>query len=185
MLPAATPARRVRPFSRLLPALLALLLLGGCGTSRVAYQFRPAPTAAAHRPAAPSDSVALLVAATRQQPIVEYIPTPIAPLRRAARIPQLHGLPVRRLVVSTATQSHTARSIQPAALLKQPAAKQAAVSPWHRTEVGLGTTVLGVLGLIVLPISLLGLLIWGGPVWAVLAGLAALAILVAYLDPFQ
>ena len=52
-------------------------------------------------------------------------------------------------------------------------------------EVGLGTTVLGVLGLIVGPISLIGLLIWGGPVWAVLLGLSALAVLVAYLDPFR
>jgi hypothetical protein len=31
---------------------------------------------------------------------------------------------------------------------------------------------------------LLGLLIWGGPVWLVLAGLSALAVLIAYLDPF-
>ncbi|UOQ75374.1 hypothetical protein MUN84_11605 [Hymenobacter sp. 5516J-16] len=57
-------------------------------------------------------------------------------------------------------------------------------APAHGTEVGLGTTVLGVLGLVVLPLALLGLLIWGGPVWAILAGLAALAVLVAYLDPF-
>jgi hypothetical protein len=63
-------------------------------------------------------------------------------------------------------------------------AARATASPRKTTEVGLGTTVLGVLGLVVLPISLLGLLIWGGPVWAVLAGLAALAVLVAYLDPF-
>ncbi len=52
-------------------------------------------------------------------------------------------------------------------------------------EAGLGTTVLGVLGLVVGPIALLGLLIWGGPVWGILAGLAALAVLVAYIDPFR
>lgn len=52
-------------------------------------------------------------------------------------------------------------------------------------EVGLGTTVLGVLGLVVLPIALLGLLLSGGGlVWGILAGAAALAVLVAYLDPF-
>jgi hypothetical protein len=61
---------------------------------------------------------------------------------------------------------------------------QHVAQPQQPTEVGLGTTVFGVLGLIALPISLLGLLIWGGPVWAILAGLAALAILIAYLDPF-
>jgi len=52
-------------------------------------------------------------------------------------------------------------------------------------EAGLGTTVLGVLGLVVLPIALVGLLLSGGGlVWGVLAGAAALAVLVAYLDPF-
>ena len=56
----------------------------------------------------------------------------------------------------------------------------------HATaEVGLGTTVLGVLGLVVLPIALIGLLLSGGGlVWGLVAGLAALAVLVAYLDPF-
>ncbi|MDO7845098.1 hypothetical protein Q5H92_01930 [Hymenobacter sp. M29] len=62
--------------------------------------------------------------------------------------------------------------------------------PWltrpHATaEAGLGTTVLGVLGLVVLPIALVGLLLSGGGlVWGILAGLAALAVLVAYIDPF-
>ena len=57
--------------------------------------------------------------------------------------------------------------------------------PHAAAEAGLGTTVLGVLGLVVLPIALLGLLLSGGGlVWGVVAGLAALAVLVAYLDPF-
>ena len=61
--------------------------------------------------------------------------------------------------------------------------------PLHRAhapaEAGLGTTVLGVLGLITLPIALLGLLLSGGGlVWGIVAGAAALAMLVAYLDPF-
>ena len=57
--------------------------------------------------------------------------------------------------------------------------------PQAPTEVGLGTTVLGMLGLVVLPIALLGLLLSGGGlVWGVVAGLAALAVLVAKLDPF-
>ncbi|TYZ11375.1 hypothetical protein FY528_06660 [Hymenobacter lutimineralis] len=64
------------------------------------------------------------------------------------------------------------------------AAKKHWAKPTQAEEVGLGTTVLGVLGLVVFPLSLIGLLIWGGPVWAVLAGLAALAVLIAWLDPF-
>ena len=57
--------------------------------------------------------------------------------------------------------------------------------PRATAESGLGTTVLGVLGLVLLPIALLGLLLSGGGlVWGIIAGLAALAVLVAYLDPF-
>ncbi|GAB2796854.1 hypothetical protein GCM10027175_39690 [Hymenobacter latericoloratus] len=76
--------------------------------------------------------------------------------------------------------------VQKGPVQTRPAAQAArkAAGPGHRAEVGLGTTVLGVLGLVVLPVALLGLLIWGGPVWAILGGLAALAVLVAYLDPF-
>ena len=70
---------------------------------------------------------------------------------------------------------HTKPVMHRRALLRRP----------HATaEVGLGTTVLGVLGLVVLPIALIGLLLGGGLVWGVLAGLAALAVLVAYIDPF-
>ena len=56
--------------------------------------------------------------------------------------------------------------------------------PHATAEAGLGTTVLGVLGLVVLPIALIGLLLGGGLVWGIVAGLAALAVLVAYIDPF-
>ena len=57
--------------------------------------------------------------------------------------------------------------------------------PHATAEAGLGTTVLGVLGLVVLPIALIGLLLSGGGlVWGIVAGAAALAVLVAYLDPF-
>ena len=57
--------------------------------------------------------------------------------------------------------------------------------PHATAEAGLGTTVLGVLGLVALPIALIGLAISGGGlVWAIVAGAAALAVLVAYIDPF-
>ncbi len=57
--------------------------------------------------------------------------------------------------------------------------------PRATAEAGLGTTVLGILGLVALPIALIGLAISGGGlVWAIVAGAAALAVLVAYLDPF-
>ena len=56
--------------------------------------------------------------------------------------------------------------------------------PHATAEAGLGTTVLGVLGLVVLPIALIGLILSGGGlVWASVAAAAAVAVLVAYLDP--
>ncbi|MFD2721049.1 hypothetical protein ACFST9_20180 [Hymenobacter monticola] len=57
--------------------------------------------------------------------------------------------------------------------------------PHATAEAGLGTTVLGVLGLIMLPIAALGLILSGGALgWIIVGGLAALAVLVAYIDPF-
>jgi hypothetical protein len=57
--------------------------------------------------------------------------------------------------------------------------------PHATAEAGLGTTVLGVLGLITLPIAALGLILSGGALgWIIVGGLAALAVLVAYIDPF-
>ena len=82
--------------------------------------------------------------------------------------------------------------MKPATIVRTPIERPAASHrrpllhrPHATAEVGLGTTVLGVLGLIVLPIALIGLLLSGGGlVWGIVAGLAALAVLVAYLDPF-
>ncbi|UOQ98768.1 solute carrier organic anion transporter [Hymenobacter sp. 5317J-9] len=57
--------------------------------------------------------------------------------------------------------------------------------PHATAEAGLGTTVLGVLGLIMLPVAALGLILSGGALgWIIVGGLAALAVLVAYIDPF-
>lgn len=96
---------------------------------------------------------------------------------------------LRHLARPVAALAHrpTASAAQAATTSRVSAASakaRRAFAPQRPAEVGLGTTVLGVLGLIVLPISLLGMLIWGGPVWLVLAGLSALAVLVAYIDPF-
>ena len=80
-----------------------------------------------------------------------------------------------------ATQVAPSRTLEGPRLLRR--------SLLHRAqapaEAGLGTTVFGILGLITLPIALLGLLLSGGGlVWGIVAGAAALAILVAWLDPF-
>lgn len=172
-------ARLSRPFLLLSTALVVLALAAGCRGTQVAYQFRPATPlttatiAATDTVAKPAPTAGIAVASAPALPAHGKLTK--AKLRPARQMRQL-----RRVVGQALAQQ------RPGATASRAATQSArhAARPQKTTEVGLGTTVLGVLGLIVLPISLLGLLIWGGPVWAILAGLAALAVLVAYLDPF-
>ena len=160
-------------FSRLLPLLAAASLLAGCQSSRSGFSFQPAPRAVALEnsvaPAAtktaPTAAAPFATAAANQSVIPQF----------KAQAPHLVHRPARGLA-----------AWQPAPLARRPpAARHPQPKPQAPAEVGLGTTVLGVLGLVVLPIALLGLLLSGGGlVWGVVAGLAALAVLVAKLDPF-
>ncbi|SES72887.1 hypothetical protein [Hymenobacter actinosclerus] len=160
------------------------LLLGaaGCRSAQSAYQFRPAPTvaAASQRPAPAQALPAAAPASAAVKALPAAVARPVA--SHAAR------RPVRR--TAGAVPARLARSFSAAAqptyaAVVRPGRRGATDGAQAVAEVGLGTTVLGVLGLIVGPISLVGLLIWGGPVWAVLLGLSALAVLVAYIDPFR
>ena len=173
-MPVSTPA--ARPLAYLLVALCALLTLAGCQSTRPTYSFQPRSTTA---PSLPTDSALV---------------TPVAPVTATPGT----------AAVKTVSHGQLVRVMRPRAMrqqLRRAVAQATAAAPVRRTmlrpthraapgtqavqEVGLGTTVLGVLGLIVGPIALIGLLIWGGPVWATLLGLAALAVLVAYIDPFR
>ncbi|TGD77921.1 hypothetical protein [Hymenobacter wooponensis] len=174
-----TSARRVRLSFYLSLALMLLTLASGCRSGQSAFQFRPAPTVAARPVPAPVvDAVPVVVA---------EVPAPAKPVAAPQAV---EPAPLRPRHLRQQLRRAVAQAVAPRQLLKPLLAKPAAqgvrraAGPRHTAEVGLGTTVLGVLGLVVLPISLIGLLIWGGPVWAILAGLAALAVLVAYLDPF-
>ncbi|MFC4791703.1 hypothetical protein ACFPAF_06370 [Hymenobacter endophyticus] len=153
-------------------------LAAGCRSAQTAYQFRPAEGPVAVRPA-PADT-ATVQPATPVPTVAQRATTPLMVARNSQTRPR-----VKRQLRQAVAQVQT-RLVATAAPGRKSAAQQVrrVAGPRHTTEVGLGTTVLGVLGLVVLPISLIGLLIWGGPVWAVLAGLAALAVLIAYLDPF-
>ncbi|MBD2713455.1 hypothetical protein KBK19_00235 [Microvirga sp. STR05] len=174
-----TPFHSLRAVFRLLNALLILSVVASCSGSRLAYQFQPAATVAAKRPVFATDSAAAPVAAAAPAPVsAARISTPSLHLHRQ------EGKRKPQQAVAQLVQQTKAPHKQ---LLAKPTRQREATkasSSQRPSEVGLGTTVLGVLGLLVLPIALLGLLIWGGPVWAVLAGLAALAVLIAYLDPF-
>ena len=160
-----------------LAALAVACLNTGCQSARPAFLFQPTP-----QPATAAVAVAPVVAADVTPASETAVAPPVATKRL---LPMARGnwhrtgvAPApRRMAASVAAPRQTAQPapVHRRALLARPQAS---------AEAGLGTTVLGVLGLVVLPIALLGLaLSGGGLVWAIVAGAAAVAVLVAYLDP--
>ena len=152
-------------------------LTSGCQSSRLGFSFQP--TLGRLRPVplavAPTDS---LVAITTLAPAASVLPA----RNRASRQARTQVREVSMVVVPTAIANTDNRTV----VRPMPTRRRALLTrPYATAEVGLGTTVLGVLGLVVLPIALIGLLLSGGGlVWGIVAGAAALAVLVAYLDPF-
>ena len=178
-MPIATPSRR---FSfRLLAPLVALgILAGSCQSSRPSFSFQPvvlraaAASATQHATIASAPGTTLVAApATRTATVAMPVTVAVAPLPVPA--PSAATGPIE-----------TVAGVAPAPARTATHAHRPLLHRAHPTaEVGLGTTVFGILGLITLPIALLGLLLSGGGlVWGIVAGAAALAILVAYLDPF-
>lgn len=177
----ATPPR---PRLCHLPLLALLLVAGGlassCQSSRPSFSFQPGlglqpRHEASSRAPAPNAPDAPSTAAAQTEPAAAPSNSPpAAPNRRRDQ-------PRHRLAAIAAPPSTARPAARPAAPHRRPLLAR----PHAAAEAGLGTTVLGVLGLVVLPIALLGLLLSGGGlVWGVVAGAAALAVLVAYLDPF-
>ena len=173
---------RLFPFRLLELLVVSAGLASGCQSSRPSFSFQPTPgrgrtvKADGAIGSAPELS-ALPMAVTPTKPAAQpAISTPRAQKQR-------HALPPPEPVVaSTATVTIAPLPItRPAAPHRRPLLRRS----HGPAEAGLGTTVLGVLGLVVLPIALLGLLLSGGGlVWGIVAGAAALAVLVAYIDPF-
>ena len=173
-------ATRPRLFSSyLLPLLVAVAgLMSSCQSSRSSFAFQPTP----HR-AAPVENTTLTAAtpASVGATVASSVPAAAAvPAATRARSKARRQASVVRLAAVT--------KVALVPTLSRPASvrRRALLHRSHGTaEAGLGTTVLGVLGLVVLPIALIGLAISGGGlVWAIVAGAAALAVLVAYIDPF-
>lgn len=170
---------QLRQLLQCVVVLMGALVLAGCASTRSAYRFQPATQGSfsIDTPAVVSSSTTVLgsqgLASTACANLSQ--PTPIRqPRRRVAQVAHQQIVAVRQVLNKRPTFAHSAAQ----------AVKKHQAKPTQAKEVGLGTTVLGVLGLVVFPLSLIGLLIWGGPVWAVLAALAALAVLIAWLDPF-
>lgn len=163
---------------RLLVLLVALgSIASGCQSSRSSFSFQPVVLRAA---AAPAPHVAM-ASASVAAPVASAAPaprtaaTPAAAAALPAPAPPVAAGPAETLASVAPAPGHTASHMHRHLLRR-------AHAP---AEAGLGTTVLGILGLVTLPVALLGLLLSGGGlVWGIVAGAAALAILVAYLDPF-
>ena len=173
------PLSRLSNYRLLVVLGIFASLASGCQSSRPSFSFRPGPgpgqqhevsttTAAAPKAdAVPVEGAPVAPAAS---------PSDLPPVARQQRHPSQLGL------AALATEKVVRQSIvRPHAPHQRPLLAR----PHATAEAGLGTTVLGVLGLVVLPIALLGLLLSGGGlVWGIVAAAAALAVLVAYLDPF-
>ncbi|OGX86192.1 hypothetical protein BEN47_01130 [Hymenobacter lapidarius] len=162
------------------PRLLALVMVfaglaSGCQSSRPGFSFQPAPgrmrLALAAVPVAVEEPVAAAKAALVAVPV-----QPRVGVRPRKQLRQLRTPAPAVAVAPVLAEVATSKAVPHRRALLQ--------RPQTTAEAGLGTTVLGVLGLIMLPIALVGLLLSGGLVWGIVAGLAALAVLVAYLDPF-
>ena len=172
--------RRLR-HSWLLPLFVPVFaaLASSCQSSRPSFSFQPAP----QRPLSINKVTS---AGTPQDSALAMRAAPPVPAH-ASRLERRQRRP-RRLQ----GRSGLAKRVAAVAAIRRLARNSELTHrrPWLRrpratAEVGLGTTVLGVLGLVLLPIVLIGLLLSGGGlVWAILAGAAALAVLVAYIDPF-
>ena len=173
-------ATRPRLFSSYLLPLLVVVagLMSSCQSSRPSFAFQPAP----HR-VAPAGNSTIETAPTDSASATVAESVPVAPAWPATT--RARGK-ARRQAAATRVAAVAKAALVPTFSRPAGARQRALLHRSHGTaEVGLGTTVLGVLGLVVLPIALIGLAISGGGlVWAIVAGAAALAVLVAYLDPF-
>ncbi|MDF7812469.1 hypothetical protein [Hymenobacter sp. YC55] len=172
-----TSARRVRPFRRLSTALLVLAFTASCSSTQPAYLFQPTASSPVTQPATVATEAATVVAP-------EATPEPVlaAPTRRLHRLKprqlrQTLRTAVAQGLVRMSATPQASRSATQAVRHKAGAARKPA-------EVGLGTTVFGILGFLAVPIGLIGLALGGGLVWGILAAAGALAILIAWLDPF-
>ena len=171
------PLSRLSNYRLLLVLGIFASLASGCQSSRPSFSFRPGPRQ--------QHEVSTTTAAAPKADAVPVEGAPVAPTASPSDLPpvarqQRHPSQLGRAAL--ATEKVVRQSIvRPHAPHQRPLLAR----PHATAEAGLGTTVLGVLGLVVLPIALLGLLLSGGGlVWGIVAAAAALAVLVAYLDPF-
>ncbi|WP_345050966.1 hypothetical protein [Hymenobacter glaciei] len=182
---------------RLLAVLMVFAgLASGCQSSRPSFSFQPivlratapaSPTmagraATVEMPAAPLAATTTLAPAA---PVAEVVgmPLPAGPAAKSqvpAAARQQFAQP-QLLAAATAQTATTPPAKVRASLFRQRPLLHRAHAPASQ---GLGLTVLGILGMVVLVVALVGLAISGGGVgWIITAAIAAGVVLLAYLDP--
>ncbi len=151
-------------------------LLANCQSARSSYYFQPGPrTVAAAVDVRPTPTPTEVLGEAVAPAEVLVLHPAVKAQRRQQR--RWHRGTSAARVTPTAFASVKASSRRLAQRHPQ------RMKPLAPAEAGLGTTVLGMLGLVALPVGLLGLVLGGGLVWGIVAGLGAVAVLVAYLDP--
>ena len=169
-----------RNCQRLASLLLAAGTAGlgtGCQTAKLDYVFRPQPRQAVV--SAPAVQLTAVSVPPRQhltlRPAAAALPAPR--VSAAARQPGPNsGRPRRATVAAGAI-------VSPQAVVHRAQQRLLRRSPQAPAEQGLGLTVFGLLGMVAVVVGLVGLLISGGLGWAVVAGLGAVAVLLAWLIP--
>ena len=176
------PLSRLSNYRLLVVLGIFASLTSGCQSSRPSFSFRPGPRQ--------QHEVSTTTAAAPKADAVPVEGAPVAPAASPSDLPPVarqQRRPSQLGRAALATEKVVRPSIVRPSIVRPHAPHQRPLlaRPHATAEAGLGTTVLGVLGLVVLPIALLGLLLSGGGlVWGIVAAAAALAVLVAYLDPF-
>ena len=152
-------------------------LAAGCRSTQSVYRVTPAP----------GTSTAQAVPDAPATPEPNALPTPAKPLNRSYRTTAAAN---QRPAASKATPllARTIETVKSSPTLVRAAkrvVRRAPLAPHNTAEVGLGTTFLGILGILAIPIGLIGLLLSGGGLaWAIVAIVGGLLLLNAIYEPF-
>ncbi|WP_375418870.1 hypothetical protein [uncultured Hymenobacter sp.] len=180
MVPFPTP-----PWQPIRLLLLLLLTGAGCQSARTAFEFQP-PTSV---PPAASVPAGAAPRSAHSQPDGSVLSSPalarLAP--RPAGRPQFQ---LRRRVAALVAQPvsslrHNQKHKQLTASLRpRPTRHHANPAPAAVAENGLGTTFIGILGIVLLAVGLVGLLLAGWGVFGWLAVAGAVGLLISILAPY-
>ena len=165
-------------------------LAGGCQSSRPSFSFQPIglrtvasmPQEAGARPTKAPDAPG---AATLAPAAVTASVLPTPPTAAASYAQVSTQLEPEQAQLLSATANQATAAAAPANTRAASFSRRALLHRAHApARQGLGLTVLGLLGMVVLVVALIGLAISGGGVgWIITAAVAAGVVLLAYLDP--